>query len=60
MIKYNDNIDVNLFQYFTRATGSSEMHLKKIDVVSDKNNRSNDANLFFKRISLEPAALVKY
>jgi len=31
--KYNDNtgIDVNFFQYFTSAAGSSEMHLKKID-----------------------------
>ena len=26
---YNDNTDVNLFQYFTRAEGSSEMRLKK-------------------------------
>ena len=30
--QYNDNTDVDLFQYFTRAAGSSEMRLKKIDV----------------------------
>ena len=30
---YNDNIDVHLFQYFTRVAGSSEMRLKKIDDV---------------------------
>jgi len=31
-MQYNDNIDVDLFKYFTRAAGSSEMRLKKIDV----------------------------
>ena len=30
--KYNDNIDVNNFQYFTRGGASSEMRLKIIDV----------------------------
>ena len=30
-MKYNDNIDVNNFQYFTRGGASSEMRLKIID-----------------------------
>ena len=31
--KYNDNIDVNLFQYFTRAADSSEMRLNALSLT---------------------------
>ena len=32
LVQYNDNTDIDLFQYFMRAAGSSEMRLKKVDV----------------------------